>query len=121
MWFAPLEDLAHAYHRNAIRDGARPVTYVVRITGNILSSSEFERVCEELGIDRYEYECFLVSNPSNPSAHKDTVKLEQAGYDGFFHSDYDPRNSQKDADAIFVINPAKSVQLLRALEVPNKR
>jgi len=122
MWFTPQVNLAHAYHRNALRDGARKVfTYVVQITGNILTSEELEKACEDLGIDHYDYVAYLVSNPKQASKHPDTASIvEHTGCDGFVHDDYDPRNFSRDVDSIFVINPAKSVKILEKIVIPPK-
>ena len=91
MWFTISEDLAKAYHENALEDDDA-FTYRVLIEGRVLSMAEAGQIAEEAGMDFYELTSDLASNPTSTEI-KEIVDEFKNICDGFYMPDYDPRDA----------------------------
>jgi hypothetical protein len=111
MWFTDRIELAKAYHEYSKGERGIAWTYEVIINGNILSTKNFSQACKNFKINEDELIPELVSNPDNILSNPDIKKI-QTICDGFYHSDYDPRDNQKDVENILVFNPNKNVKLI---------
>jgi hypothetical protein len=118
MWFTLDLELAKAYHVNLIYDQGRAFTYECRISGKILNERETQQACSELDIDYRDYAADMASNPHDAAHEPDTMKIvEYTGCDALMHSDYDPRDNNRDVESLFVINPASTAQIVRQLKI----
>lgn len=117
-WFAPTIELAKAYHANVEDDLGEAYTYRCSIHGCILIEDELKQTRSELGIDYDDYAAGLTSGPSSAGQDQETQSIMQrTGCDGFMHTDYDPRDYNRDVLSIFVIDPGKNVSVLEAIDV----
>lgn len=113
MWFSTSEDLARIYHKNALEEGDS-FTYKVLIEGKILSLEEAEEISDKMGIDFYELTSDLVSNPSS-SEVKEMIQDFEKICDGFYLSDYDPRDPMNDVESILIFNPQENVKIIEQI------
>lgn len=113
MWFSTSEDLARVYHKNALEEGDS-FTYKVLIEGKILSLEEAEEISDKMGIDFYELTNDLVSNPSS-SEVKEMIQDFEKICDGFYLSDYDPRDPMNDVESILIFNPQENVKIIEQI------
>jgi len=113
LWFAlSKEHAVDGWIPNKIDDSGKAFLHEAKISGKIAESKDkaVEGLFDEARIDMREYILELVSNPSQKEVreHPGTKLLQKAGYEGFIYPDYDPRDFQKDLDALLVFDP-KSV------------
>jgi hypothetical protein len=111
MWFIESREHSYEYHWTT----PYAYTYKVRIHGNILSEESLIEISNKLGIN-FEDDVLgdLLSNPS-ASEIKKLIKPYINICDGFYMSEYDPRDSQsKLVKSILVFDPTKTVEIITA-------
>jgi len=112
LWFAT--ELEHATEGWAVSDrGQESFVYEATFTGVMAHENDpaIESLFEMEGVDPDEYIDELTSNPESDTVMNDpaTQILVQNGYDGFQHTDYDPRDWDKNLPSVVVFNPAESI------------
>lgn len=116
IWLAPSMELAKAYYQNFLDDtDDAPNIFEITIHGKILQEDEIETLCEKLDIDYYDLNVALVSNPDVDEANQLVAPFKPI-CDGFYMSDYDPRDSQSDVDSICVINQLTSIKNIKKIK-----
>lgn len=111
IWLAPSLELANVYYDNQVYDnGDAPFIYEVIFSGIILSEDQLESECNKIGIDYFDLNTDLVSNPDESEANSIIQPLREL-CDAFYMSDYDPRDSQKDIESICLINSNAVISL----------
>jgi hypothetical protein len=86
-------------------------TYEVRVRGKILPRKTWMRLAKKLGIDPWDLEADLASMPS-ADEKRELIAPFLPHCDGFFMRDYDPRDTQQDAESLLVFNPSLHVDLV---------
>jgi len=105
LFFTDRIELAKAWYQNAVEEHGRAYSYSFKFNGKILSRDQIKTFCKKNKIDYYELIAELVGNPEpeeiiNINGIKEISKI----CDGFVLMDYDPRNFQKDAESILILN-----------------
>lgn len=122
LFFTDKIELAKAWYKNAIKERGKAFVYSFNSNGKILSREQIKAFCKKNKIDYYELISELVGNPDtediiNIKGIKEISKI----CDGFRLMDYDPRNFQKDAESILILNTKtlKNQKLVSFDEVEN--
>ncbi|HZJ68857.1 MAG TPA: hypothetical protein VFD28_02485 [Candidatus Eisenbacteria bacterium] len=105
LFFTDKIELAKAWYQNAVEEHRKAYAYSFKFNGKILSRNQIKTFCQKNKIDYYELVAELVGNPEpdeiiNISGIKEISKI----CDGFVLMDYDPRDFQKDAESILILN-----------------
>lgn len=111
-WFSSTPEDAEARHKINKDDH----TYLVRITGNILSRSEAKSLANDLGINFNELEVSLIVNPSNIEK-MELIEPFIEYCDGFIHNDEDPKSwgSGNYVESLIVFDPSRHVEIIKEI------
>jgi hypothetical protein len=93
-------------------------TYEVRVRGKILSRKEMFRLAKKLGIDPWDLEADLASMPS-AEEKREMIQPFLDHCDGFFMRDYDPRDTQEDAESLLVFDPSTNADIIQEIPMTN--
>jgi hypothetical protein len=111
-WFRTTPEDAEAGHK--INPGDH--TYLVRITGNILSSEDAMKVASILDIN---FDNLVIELNMNPSIKERRELIEPfiKYCDGFIHLDEDPKNwgGGGRVESIFVFDPSRHVEIIEEI------
>lgn len=121
IWLAPTKELGLAYwnmfmeQQSYTPGGNRPHLYEITIQGHILPEHEIEQLCEDIGLDYFDFNGDLASNPT-PEESSAAVSPFLDKCDGFLMSDYDPRDSQSDVESLCLIKPLKTIKNIKKIK-----
>lgn len=127
MFFALEKDHSIGWYKSALNDGAGSAhMYKATLKPNvvIVTYEELKRMLS-LQDDDDNYIEMLVSNPSSREilSNKITKEAIRNGIDGITYLDYDPRDFDKDLEAVILFNPKKSLSSIKEepIDSLNKR
>lgn len=114
VWFAVVKKHAvNGWYENLIDNGSdEAYIYECAFSGNLATDDEARALFEKNKIDYDDYVIDLVENPEASKVLRmaGTRLLVKNGYDALQYMDYDPTDWNKDAPAIIVFNPSKTVK-----------
>lgn len=115
MWFALERSHSDAWFQNTLYDNGHAHQYSARVNGDIVHIDDVRDQLEASDIDPREWIAEVVGNPDSDEvlALEGTQMLMSLGYSGVIYPDYDPRDFQKDLDALLVFDPRKSLSDFR--------
>ena len=120
MWFA-LEK-SHSddgWFKNSERQG-NAFQYEAVISGKIayVGDADVSEIFYNVNEDVNDWIFDILANPTSDEVMKlkGTKALISAGYAGIVYPDYDPRDFQKDLDALIVFNPKKTVKNFKLIK-----
>lgn len=111
-WFTTRPAIADAYHK--INKGN--ITYECELAkGKYLSPEEAKIACDKFGIDWNDFQTSLVARVNNDVSSLEGIKKFKTICDGFFHRDYDPRDSRNSYFSLLVLDPVKNIKIIKTV------
>jgi hypothetical protein len=126
LWFALEKDHAiDGWFQNTLENNDSAFLYSATLDKPVshIYDDNITSLFDEIGVDSNDWVEMIIGNPSAEEVLNDagTKALIAAGHIGLVYSDYDPRDFQKDLDALVVFDAAKHVKnwkLIKQLWIP---
>lgn len=118
MWFALNEEEGLGWFESQKSERGQAYLYECILDSSIKIADERDLDKLFRNTDNEDYIIDVVGNPEpdeimdNPG----TQILIDAGYDGVVYADYDPRDFQKDLDALMIFNPKKNISNFKLIK-----
>lgn len=115
IWFALEKNHAiDGWFKNSLEDGGTAFLYSATLDRAVshIRDKHIIEIFKKIGEDVNDWVDMIVGNPSTKEVydHPATKALIAAGHIGLVYSDYDPRDFQKDLDAVIVFDAAAHVK-----------
>lgn len=115
IWFALEKNHAiDGWFKNSLEDNGTAFLYSATLDREIshIKDRHIIKIFEKIDEDPTEWVDMIIGNPSTKEvyAHPATKALIAAGHIGLVYSDYDPRDFQKDLDALIVFDAAAHIK-----------
>lgn len=120
MWFALEKSHADAWFANTVESHGKAFLYKATLSSKNIShikDREIVDIFKSAGEKPSNWETAIVENPNAQTVLrlKGTKALIAAGHIGLIYSDYDPRDFQKDLDALVIFSAKRNVKTLRKI------
>lgn len=113
IWFSLKYSQSQGFYRSHHSQFGDAYVYSANINGELAYDADKKiiKLFNDADIDMDEYVLDLTSNPTSSEIlnHPGTKLLLKNKYCGIKHSDYDPRDFNKDTKAVLIFNPSKCV------------
>jgi hypothetical protein len=126
LWFAMEKDHAiDGWFQNTLENNDSAFLYSATLDKPVshIYDDNIVSLFDKIGVDSNDWVEMIIGNPSAEEVLNDagTKALIAAGHIGLVYSDYDPRDFQKDLDALVVFDAAKHVKnwkLIKQIYIP---
>lgn len=118
MWFSLNKNDGLGWYEARKDEGGSSYLYeaILASSAKIANENDMTKLFKD--IDLYDFISEIVSNPDHKEVMRNpgTKVLIESGYDGIVYADYDPRDSQRDLDALLVFDPKKNISNFKLIK-----